>query len=136
MLAWRQDPLGMLLKHLAGVWALAVAVKEAVQWGFRTTEAASKQSIMSWTGEARVITKGDLGQAFAEATSVQKGEARLLVKSDLDGLEQRIGKMMGKLDNRLGKLDNRLGKLDILFGCSFVLHGVTLWTIWTISKKK
>ena len=120
---WRQDALGTLLKHFAGLWALAEAIKNGIQWCFKATENTTKQSVMSWTGDSRVLTKGDLSQSFAEATSVQKGDTRLVLKSDLDGLEQRVKSDLDGLEQRLN------GKLFWLFFGSYVLHGVTLWSI-------
>ena len=108
-------------------------MQQLIQWGFTTTEAATKQSVLSWTGDARLITKSDLALAiafaFAEATSFQKGDGRLPLKSDLDGMD----KQLLSLKSDLVGLDKKLGETDkkLLWGFwgSVVLHGLTLWSV-------
>ncbi|KAK9806250.1 hypothetical protein WJX72_007266 [[Myrmecia] bisecta] len=114
VLAWTRDWYGTLSKLVVGVCAVAAAVEKTF---FKTTQAATKQNVLSWTGESRGITKDDLSSAFAEATSVQKGEARLVLMSDLGGLEQRLNK-------RLDGLEHGQGQLQIGMLCLF---GITLW---------
>ncbi|KAK9820418.1 hypothetical protein WJX72_010068 [[Myrmecia] bisecta] len=138
VLAWTRDWYGTVSKLLVGACAVAAAVEKATEWFFKTSQAATKQNVLSWTGDSRVITKGDLSAAFAEATSVQKGAARLVLKSDLDegldGLGMRLDGLGTRLDGRLDGLGTRL---DCMFWCSFLgsslVHGVTLWAIF---KKK
>ena len=77
--------------HIGGLRIFALVVNLVIRWCIKGTEAATKQSM---TG-ARIITKGDLSQAFCAATSVQKGGARLVVKFDLDGLEQSMRSLLG-----------------------------------------
>ena len=81
---------GTLFKHIVVLWVASTAIVKAVAWWFDTTEAVTKTKVLSWTGNSKVITKGDLADAFQQATSAQLGDLRLVVNSDLAGIKARL----------------------------------------------
>lgn len=104
----------------------------------------TKSKVMSWTGDdkvitqgnlstafeaassdqlrdARLVTKGILSSAFRAATSEQLGDQRLLVKSDINSIASDIT-----------IIAKRLGRLEVT---QLVTLCMTLVTAWHISKK-
>ena len=90
MLTWPHDWWGFSIKLVALAWVVGAAIGTAVDWWLQKTKSVVETQMLSRRGDNKVITKGDLPGVFREATSSQLGDARLLVKSDLDSAVRQL----------------------------------------------
>ena len=120
MLPWPRNWWSALTKLISGacavhwvLWAAGLTIGEAVNWWSQKSESVVKTKTLSWTGDSdfcdhqstafpmvkptaqsapddKVITKGDLSDAFRQATSSHLGDAKFLVKSDLDSAVKQL----------------------------------------------
>ena len=90
VLTWPRDWWAFSIRLVALAWVVGAAIETAVHWWLQKTESVVETQMLSRRGDNKVITKGDLPGVFREATSSQLGDARLLVKSDLDSAVRQL----------------------------------------------
>ena len=104
------------------------------------TKDTTKSKVMSWTGDDKVITQGNLSTAFKAATSDHLGDARLVTKGNLssafrEATSEQLGALFLKSINSIASdinfIAKRLGRLEVT---QLVTLCVTMVTAWHISK--
>ena len=139
LLAWQHDWWGTYLMHVGVACAIFVAVclsiGTAVERHFRTTEVGTRARVSSWTGDAKVLTKGSLSGdqprisqlAIREATSDQLGDARLVTKGDLtsafrEATSVHLGDSRLVLESDINSIDKWLDSVNSSLSGDSVLH--------------
>ena len=140
MLTWPRNWWGALAKLISGVsavlgvlWAVGLTIGKAVDWWSQKPELVVKTKMLSWTGDDKVITKGDLSGAFREATSLHLGDAKFLVKSDLDSAFKQLHLLVkSDLTSAVITLQSAVKQLQVT---QLVTLCVSLVGAWYISRK-
>ena len=105
---------------------MCLSIGKAVDWWLQKAESVVNTTMLSRTGEDKIVTKGDLAGAFREATSSQLGDAKLLVKSDLHSAVEQLH-LLVKSD-----LDSAVKPLQVT---QLVTLCVAMVGAWYISRK-